>query len=180
MSYQKGAAPQKTIDMKSTSISYAEQIYVDRSLLAKRIQVVFGSPKEECRHQGICRIEPDVWDSLTSREGSSACSACPTHVEIDDFGRLQLHFLRSAITDEQFDRQFVNEVFTVTDKYELPFWLKEALGFQEPTENWCLSPCTYPVLSVGPLLTVSIRLMHVQIDQQTDSSSHHLDISLAA
>ena len=141
--------------MKTIPITYGEQLHYSNAIKADRINVVFGSPKSDCRGRGICRIEPDVWDEATD----PGCGFVPAHVEVDHFGRLQVHFLLDTLTSAQIDRQFTDGYFTVADRYELPYWLKETVGVADPHEVWAIAPRRYPLLVIDTIATVSFRLV---------------------
>jgi len=128
-------------------------------LTGRRVQVIFGSPRHDCRYMGVCRIEPDPWDGLENDNPTCLHSYRATAYLIADvYGRLQLHFLRSSLGSATLDRYFPRENFVVQDAFILPDWLKSDLGLEQKPP-YAIAPSYYPVLDTGGFLTVSARLM---------------------
>lgn len=120
--------------------------------------IILGSPKRDCRHLGICRVDP-----AESRSGDQASSRCQPSVQaylsLDHHGRLFCSFNSLDLTTEQYAKHFGAGNFVVEDILELPPLVCHRLGTRQ---SLIISVGTFPVIEHRGRLLVSLKVHRVE------------------
>ena len=132
-----------------------QQQYVTESRRGPRVEVVFGSPRRDCRGMGICKMEHQ-------RREEGALRDCPrgaVHLQLDSSGRLLLHFDRTSMSRAVYARYFAAGTFTLDTSFDLPGPVVLNLGL--PMGQYEIEAGAYPVLEIQDQALVSVRVRPV-------------------
>ncbi|TXF88459.1 hypothetical protein FUA23_14330 [Neolewinella aurantiaca] len=120
-------------------------------------EIVFGSPRRNCRNLGICKVLTE--SGAKEQSLPDCCLSATANILIGDYGRLLMLFPMEGITEEVITRYFQGDVFTIESAYTLPPEVCTALG--RDGGRLSVMPGKFPVLMLGEGLLISVPLMAV-------------------
>ncbi len=98
-----------------------------------RMEVVFGTPSQNCIGSGICMVMNRLPPNLR-------CPNAPVWVSYEN-GMLAFRFLKSEMLREDAQSRFESPWFFVEESFQLPRYTARRLGM---TTHW-VSPGLYPI-----------------------------------
>lgn len=117
-----------------------------------RADVKFGTPSDDCRGLGICKVVPRAaWRYADLKE--RRCSQAKAYIALSDRGELEFHFVRSTVCGPTFRRFFSGPFFTIKEAIDIP----KTIANQLDLEDNRIYPGEYPIRELGELITVVFR-----------------------
>jgi len=120
-------------------------------------EIVFGSPRRDCRNLGICKIKTSDPDG--NEEYKNSCLSARANILIDTHGRLLVLFPKEGISEAVAATNFRNDSFRVEDAYTLTPRLCRLLGY--PGGRLTITPGNFPVIMLREGYLLSLPLLAV-------------------
>lgn len=114
--------------------------------------IVFGSPKDECRGSGICSVVALADAPAASRHND--CRRARARLRPDAAGGIEVVFRAQDLCSHLLKNVFRHTTFAMPDACELPERVASALGLNGST----LVPGTYPIRRTTNGYAFSIRI----------------------